>query len=69
MKVQDIRALSPVERDQKLVDLKHELFNMRFQKGAGQLENSGKIKQMKRDIARIKTVTTEAARNPKEKKN
>ncbi|MDA8142172.1 MAG: 50S ribosomal protein L29, partial [Desulfobacteraceae bacterium] len=43
MKVEDIRALSVGERDQKLVDLKHELFNMRFQKGAGQLENPGKI--------------------------
>lgn len=68
MKVADIRALSSGERDQKLVDLKRELFNMRFQKGIGQLENSGKIKQIKRDIARIKTVTTELARNPIEDK-
>ncbi len=69
MKVEDIRALSVGERDQKLVDLKHELFNMRFQKGAGQLENPGKIKQIKRDIARIKTVNSELTRNPKEKNN
>lgn len=66
MKIADIRSLSQGEREQKLVDLKHELFNMRFQKGIGQLENSGKIKQIKRDIARIKTVATEMARNPKE---
>ena len=64
MKTEDIRALSSDEREQKLVDMKHELFNMRFQKGIGQLENSGKIKQIKRDIARIKTVATELARNP-----
>lgn len=66
MKIEDIRALSQGEREQKLVDLKHELFNMRFQKGIGQLENPGKIKQIKKDIARINTVATETARNPKE---
>jgi large subunit ribosomal protein L29 len=43
MKVSDVRALSTDEMNQKLVELKHELFNLRFQKGAGQLENPRKI--------------------------
>jgi large subunit ribosomal protein L29 len=66
MKVEDIRALSREEMQQKLTGFKHELFNLRFQKGIGQLENSAKIKQTQKDIARIKTVLTEMAGNPKE---
>ncbi|KJS32025.1 MAG: 50S ribosomal protein L29 [Desulfatitalea sp. BRH_c12] len=69
MKVSDVRALSTDEMNQKLVELKHELFNLRFQKGAGQLENPRKINQSKKDIARIKTVLVEMARNPKETGN
>jgi large subunit ribosomal protein L29 len=45
MKVDDVRALSREEMQQKLTELKHELFNLRFQKGIGQLENPRKIKQ------------------------
>jgi large subunit ribosomal protein L29 len=60
MKAENIREMSPEERERKLVDLKEELFNLRFQHGAGQLENSQKLKQTKRDIARIKTVIREA---------
>lgn len=66
MKASDVRALSQDELDRKLVDLKHELFNLRFQKSAGQLENPSKIKQAQKDIARIHTVLTEMARNTKE---
>jgi large subunit ribosomal protein L29 len=60
MKAENVREMSPEERERKLVDLKQELFNLRFQHGAGQLENSQKLKQTKRDIARIKTVIREA---------
>lgn len=60
MKAENIREMSPEERERKLVDLKEELFNLRFQHGAGQLENSQKLKQTKRDIARVKTVIREA---------
>ena len=60
MKAENVREMSPEERERKLVDLKEELFNLRFQHGAGQLENSQKLKQTKRDIARIKTVIREA---------
>jgi large subunit ribosomal protein L29 len=52
--------------NRKLVDLKHELFNLRFQKSIGQLENPRRIKQTQKDIARVETVLTEMARNTKE---
>ena len=60
MKAENIREMSPDERARKLVDLKEEMFNLRFQHGAGQLENSQKLKQTKRDIARINTIIREA---------
>jgi large subunit ribosomal protein L29 len=69
MKASEIRALSPEEMQQKLNELKHELFNLRFQHEVGQLENSSKLKGAKKDIARINTVITELARNPKEADN
>ena len=47
----------------KLIELKHELFNLRFQHEVGQLENPGKMKQTKKDIARIYTVLNEMAGN------
>lgn len=64
MKASEIRALSRDEMQQKLIELKHELFNLRFQHEIGQLENSSKLKQAKKDIARIRTVLGELARNP-----
>ena len=69
MKPSEIRALSPEEMQQKLTELKHELFNLRFQHEVGQLENPSKMKETQKDIARINTVLTEMARNPKETDN
>lgn len=69
MKAGDIRALSRDEMQQKLIDLKHELFNLRFQKGIGQLENSSKLKETQKDIARVHTILSEIARNPNETDN
>jgi large subunit ribosomal protein L29 len=66
MKSEEIRALSSEEMQQKLTELKHELFNLRFQHEVGQLENPSKMKQVKRDIARIKTVLNEKARSAEE---
>jgi large subunit ribosomal protein L29 len=66
MKVESVREMSPEERERKLLDLKEELFNLRFQHGAGQLENSQKLKQTKRDIARVKTVIREATQTTKD---
>ncbi len=64
MKASEIRALSRDEMQQKLTELKHELFNLRFQHEIGQLENSSKLKQTKKDIARIQTIMIELAGNP-----
>lgn len=59
MKPGEIRELSTEETHQKVVDLKEELFNLRFQHESGQLENPQKLKQIKRDIARVKTIIKE----------
>ena len=60
MKAKDIREMSPDELEQKLVSLKDELFNLRFQLATGQLENPMRIKEVKKTIARIKTIQREA---------
>ncbi len=59
MKASEIRELSREEVLRKTADLKEELFNLRFQHEVGQLENSQKMKQVKRDIARVKTIIRE----------
>jgi len=56
MKASEIRDLGMEEMLRKLDDLKQELFNLRFQHETGQLENPQKMKQTKRDIARMKTL-------------
>ena len=56
MKINEIRDLSAAELDSKLKDLKEELFNLRFQMATGQCENPMKIREVKKSIARIKTV-------------
>lgn len=60
MKTEEIRQLSPEERERKIDELKEELFNLRFQNEIGQLENPQKIKQVRRDIARVNTVIRES---------
>ena len=59
MKGKEIRDLSPDEQQQKLTDLKEELFNLRFQHGIGQIENPTKLKKTKSDIARVMTILRE----------
>ena len=59
MKVNEIRDLSAGELNQKVASLKEELFNLRFQLATGQLENPMRIKEVKKTIARIKTVQRE----------
>ena len=59
MKAVEIRDLSLTEINQKVSDLKAELFNLRFQLAVTQLENPQRIKAVKRDIARCKTVLRE----------
>ena len=55
MKASEVRAMPVDELNEKLVDLKEELFNLRFQLAANQLENTARIKAVEKDIARVKT--------------
>jgi large subunit ribosomal protein L29 len=59
MKVNDIRDMSEVELEQKITSLKEELFNLRFQLATGQLENPLRIREVKKTIARVKTIQRE----------
>jgi large subunit ribosomal protein L29 len=63
MKASEIKDLSMEEMLRKLDDLKGELFNLRFQHETGQLENPQKMKQTKRDIARVKTIIRQSELN------
>ncbi|MEP1208073.1 MAG: 50S ribosomal protein L29 [Rhizobiaceae bacterium] len=56
MKPSDIRALSEDQMKDELVKLKKEQFNLRFQRATGQLENTARMRQIRRDIARIQTI-------------
>lgn len=56
MKANEIRKLSPSELDAKLLELKDELFKLRFQQAINQLDNPMRINAVKKDIARVKTV-------------
>lgn len=56
MKASEVRDMSTAELEQKLAELKQELFNLRFQHAVNQLENPMRMKAVKKDIARIKTV-------------
>ncbi|MDO4832608.1 MAG: 50S ribosomal protein L29 [Clostridia bacterium] len=56
MKAQELRKLSASELDAKLLELKDELFKLRFQQAINQLENPMRIKAVKKDIARIMTI-------------
>lgn len=59
MKASEIRKLNDSQLDEKLSDLKEELFNLRFQSVTGQLDNPMRIREVKKDIARVKTIATE----------
>ena len=56
MKAAELRDLSDEERRGKLRELQEELFNLRFQLATGQIENVGRIRTVRRDIARLKTI-------------
>ena len=59
MTANEIRELSIEQLDTQVKELKQELFNLKLQKTLGQLQNTTKIKKVKRDIARMKTIITE----------
>ncbi|MFD1484840.1 50S ribosomal protein L29 [Lacticaseibacillus baoqingensis] len=60
MKAKDITALTTAEMLDKEKQYKEELFNLRFQQATGQLENTARLKQVRKNIARIKTVLRQA---------
>jgi large subunit ribosomal protein L29 len=62
MKASDVRAKSADELTTQLGDLQKEAFNLRFQRASGQLENTARVRQVRRDIARIKTILGERGR-------
>ena len=59
--VEDLQAKSAAELNEELVAAKKELFNLRFQNAPNQLDNTGRIKEVRRNIARIQTVITAKA--------
>jgi large subunit ribosomal protein L29 len=59
MKTDDIRAMSPDQMEDAILNLKKERFNLRFQRATGQLENTSRLREARRDIARIKTVAAQ----------
>ena len=61
--VEDLKAKSAAELSDELVAAKKELFNLRFQNATNQLENTSRIKEVRKNIARIQTVITEKSQN------
>ncbi len=56
MKAADIKVMSVDQIDDEVLKLKKEQFNLRFQRATGQLENTSRVRQVRRDIARLKTI-------------
>ena len=61
--VEDLKAKSVAELNEQLVAAKKELFNLRFQNATNQLDNTSRIKEVRKNIARIQTVITEKSQN------
>ena len=59
MKIEDVRAMSDDQREDAVLNLKKERFNLRFQRATGQLENTSRMREARRDIARIKTIAAQ----------
>ena len=62
MKTGDLRSKSADQLKEQLVQLKKEQFNLRFQQATGQLEKTARVKEVRRDIARVKTLLSEKAK-------
>ncbi|MBW9091465.1 50S ribosomal protein L29 [Rhizobium wenxiniae] len=65
MKAEEVRGLSADQLKDKLAELKKEQFNLRFQKATGQLEKSSRITEVRKDIARVKTIARQKAAEAK----
>jgi large subunit ribosomal protein L29 len=62
MKAEDVRAKTVDELSDQLNDLSKEAFNLRFQAASGQLENTARVRQVRRDLAQVKTILNEKKR-------
>ena len=67
MKAADVRAKTDDELKAELGQLGKEVFNLRFQKASGQMENTARVRQVRRDVARIKTVLGQRTRQSSQK--
>jgi large subunit ribosomal protein L29 len=65
MKAADIRLLSDDQVNDEIERLRKEAFNLRFQRATGQLENTARVRQVRRDIARLTTIASEKRANAK----
>ena len=65
LNAEDIRRMTTDQMDDEILKLKKERFNLRFQRATGQLENTSRLREARRDIARIKTLQGERARAAK----
>ncbi|SIO29049.1 50S ribosomal protein L29 [Vannielia litorea] len=62
MNAQELRDKTPDQLRDALVDLKKEAFNLRFQQAGGNIENTARMRQVRRDVARVKTILNEKAK-------
>ncbi len=65
MKAEEVRGLSEKEREEKIVDINQEVFNLRLQLATGKIENPSRLRFLRRDIARLKTIQKEALASEK----
>lgn len=69
MKISELRSKTVDQLKEMLINLKKEAFNLRFQRTTGELENTSRFRQVRRDVARVKTLLNEIASAKKETKN
>jgi large subunit ribosomal protein L29 len=60
-RLSDLKTMTPDQLTDELLNLKKEQFNLRFQRATGQLENTGRVREVRRDIARVKTLARQKA--------
>jgi large subunit ribosomal protein L29 len=64
-RLSDLKTMTPDQLSDELLSLKKEQFNLRFQRATGQLENTGRVREVRRDIARVKTLSRQKAASAK----
>ncbi len=64
-RLSDLKTMTPDQLQDELLNLKKEQFNLRFQRATGQLENTGRVREVRRDIARVKTLSRQKAAQAK----